>query len=372
MNNKIKILYLVLEMDLGGLQRVLHLLIRNIDKDKFVPYLVCLEKGGIFLDMLNDNINDTYILSKKPGPFDLKAFLSLLEIIKENKIDIIHSQNGTSFYAAMAKIFSNIKSVIHTDHGRLIPDSKSAILEDRYSSYFFKKFVCVSNELTNYLNTNVKVKKNKLMTILNGIDTDQFRPVHKDERLFLRNKYNYIKELLIFGTVCRLDPIKNLKFLIRNFAIIHKTLPESILVITGEGPIKEELIDYCQTIGLEREIIFLGQLDSLEKVYPIFNIYLNASLSEGTSMTILEAMSCGLPVIASNVGGTSKLVDNNTGILFQSNNNEEFIESVIYLAKRPQLAVKMGIRGREKVEQNFSINKCVQRYESLYNFYAEN
>ncbi len=363
---KIKILYLVLEMDLGGLQRVVNLLIQKIDKEQFTPYLCCLDRGGIFYDQLTNTPTRTFILHRKPGPFDVKLFRRLYRIIRENKIDIIHSQNGCSIYSALAGRLAGVKNIIHTDHGRLVPDKKSAILEDRISSLFFNRFIAVSDHLHGYLATVVKINKNKLMTIINGVDTDRFKPLTPDSRRSLRNELGLAENDKIIGTVCRLDPIKNLEFLIGNMKSIYEEYPECKLLIVGDGPSRENLIGCAKSFGIASKVMFLGTKKNVEEVLGAFDLYACTSLSEGTSMTILEAMSCGLPIVASAVGGTPGLVDESNGCFFPPNNADLFIKNIIRIITNPSLLKELGKKSRAKVEANFNFNHVVKKYEKLY------
>jgi len=364
--SKIKIMYLVLEMDLGGLQRIVNLLIQKINKDKFTPYLCCLDRGGLFYEQLKNEPLTTFILHRKPGPFDTRLFIRLYKILRENKIDIIHSQNGCSIYSALAGKLAQVKGIVHTDHGRLVPDKKSAILEDRISSLFFKRFVAVSEHLHGYLANVVKINKKKLMTIINGVDTDRFRPLEPEQRRELRNKLCLSDNDKIIGTVCRLDPIKNLEFLIRNMQSICEALPECKLLIVGDGPTREHLIGFAKSSGVASKVMFLGTRNNVEELLGTFDLYACTSLSEGTSMTILEAMSCGLPIVASAVGGNPALVDESNGSVFSPNNTEQFVKYIIRIINNPSRLKELGVNSRSKVESEFSFNRVVKQYEALY------
>lgn len=357
---------MVLDMDLGGLQRIANLLIQKTDREQFIPYLCCLDGGGLFHDQLLVDSEKTYILQRKPGPFDMTLFKKLYKILKENKIDIIHSHNGCTLYAALAGKLARVKGIVHADHGRLVPDRWGAIIEDRYSSFFIDKFIGVSEELTEYLASKVKINRKKLMTIINGVDTEKFKPISLELRKKLKNAIDLNDRDKIIGTVCRLDPIKNLEFLIECMPSICEAIPECKLLIVGDGPAKEQLIAHTRNLGLESKVIFMGRKADIENILPLFDIYVNTSLSEGTSMTILEAMACGLPIVASAVGGNKKLVGSSNGRLFLLNDSEGFKGNIIELFKRPELLVEMGKNSRRKVEDHFSLEQMVKQYEQLY------
>lgn len=353
-------------MELGGLQRIVKLLIDMLDRTKFIPYLCCLDRGGVFCDQLENNSVETYILHRKPGLFDARLFIKLYKILKENKIDVIHSQSGCMGYAALAGRMARVKVVIHTDHGRLIQDKWSAILEERISSLMVNRVIGVSEELTEYLASEVKVKRKKLLTIINGVDVHKFRPLNSEQRKKLKEKIGLSDEDKILGTVCRLVPVKNLEFLIGCMPSIYEKVPECKLIIVGDGPSKEQLVMYAKSLCIDSRITFVGERTDVEKLLPVFDIYVCTSLSEGTSMTILEAMSCGLPVVASAVGGNSRLVDNSNGRLFPLNDADAFKRSIIELLEGNELREKAGQVSRDKIEADYDFDDVVMKYEKLY------
>lgn len=365
-HDKIKVMYLVLEMDLGGLQRIVHQLINRIDKKRFVPYLCCLDRGGLFYEHLNLNSIKTYILGRKPGPFDSKLFMKLCQILKGEEIDIIHSQNGCTSHAALAGRLAGVKGIVHTDHGRLVPDKRSAIWEDRLSSFMIDRVVGVSDRLTEYLAATVKISRKKLMTIVNGVDTSKFVPLDLDQRRELRSAIGLSDSDRVIGTVCRLDPIKNLDFLIRCLPAISRSVPDAKLLIAGDGPSKDHLTAYAESVGMSSRVIFLGRTSNVENVLPMFDLYACTSLSEGTSMTILEAMSCAVPIIASDVGGNRRLVDSANGLLFPLEDEDLFTKNVIAFLKNGALLKEMGSCSRKRALNDFSVDRFVAQYEELY------
>jgi sugar transferase (PEP-CTERM/EpsH1 system associated) len=368
---KTRILYLALEMDFGGLQRVVNLLVQSINREYFVPYLVCLDRGGVFYEETMAMCNGGFILGRKPGPFDIKMLARLIRIISELRIDIVHSQSGCSLYCGLAGRMVGVKGIIHTDHGRLIPDKKTAIWEDRISSHMIDRFVAVSAELSEYLKSTVKVRKGKLTTIVNGIDTKKFRPRDEMTKKQLKERLGFKNEDILIGTVCRLDPIKNLNFMVECMPQILRYEPQTKLIIVGDGPMRSALAHQAEKINLTTSVIFLGSQTNIEEVIPAFDLYVCTSLSEGTSMTILEAMACGLPIVASDVGGNTQLVDQSNGVLFPLNDHGCFVDGVIGILNERRGASSKGKESRKKVEQNLSVENMIRKYEKLYSFYCK-
>lgn len=365
LRDRVNILYVVLDMDLGGLQRIVHLLIEGLDRERFRPYLCCLDRGGMFFEALTNEGFEGCILKRRPGKFDVRLLMNLYRLIREQQIDVIHSHNACALYAGLAGFLARVP-VIHTDHGRLVPDRSSAMWEDWLASKFLNAFIGVSEELTDYLCSRVKIASGKLSTIINGVDAERFVPKTREQKFALRSQWGLSQDDVIIGTVCRFDPIKNLQFLVDCMPEILTQVPRVKLIMVGEGPSRADLERRIIDLGLTDRIQLWPRRQDVEHVMPMFDLYACSSLSEGTSMTILEAMACGLPIIASAVGGNCTLIDGSGGILFPLNDKEAFISHVKeILTDRHRLAA-MGRWSRERVENIFPLRQTIQKYQSLY------
>lgn len=364
---RIKILFIVLEMDLGGLQRVVNLLFRKLDPDRFESHLCCLDRGGPFLVGLEKSRVSVFAPGRRPGLLDTDLLRRICRLVREERIDIIHSQNGCTLYGALAALATR-RPLVHTDHGRLVPDTFAARLEDRVCSVVVDAFVAVSAELAEYLAAEVGVSRRKLRTIINGVDTELFVPLDHEARSLGRQALGWRENELVLGTLCRLDPIKNLPFMIEGFGRVLSALPGCRLAIVGDGPLRPELESRIRSAGLEHAVQLCGRRDDAEHVLPLLDLYVSTSLSEGTSMTILEAMACGLPVIASDVGGNRRLVSDANGMLYPAGNPEGFVRSCLDLVTAPGSLIARGRAGRQKALDDFSLAGCVKDYEQLYRF----
>jgi glycosyltransferase involved in cell wall biosynthesis len=366
----LKILYVALDMDLGGLQRIVHLLIEGLDRRRFEPVLCCFDRGGVFYDALRAEGIPGRILHRRPGPFDAALLCNLIRYVRENRIDVIHSQNACALYAGLAGLLTGVP-VIHTDHGRLVPDKRSAIWEDWLASHCLHAIVGVSEELTAYLNSHLGIAAKKLKTIINGVDTDRFVPVTREQKNALRAKNGLASDDLVLGTVCRFDQIKNLPFMISSMPEIVKRVPQAKLVLVGEGPIRQSLEEMIQALGMTRYIVIWPRREDIEQVMPQFDVYVCTSLSEGTSMTILEAMACGLPVVASAVGGNRSLIDSTGGFLFSLNDIEAYVSNAVSLLLDPVRTASMGAQSRSRAERMYPLSRTVDQYQALYAHCAE-
>jgi len=190
-----------------------------------------------------------------------------------------------------------------------------------------------------------------------GIDIEKFHPIKKKE-----------KDIVEFLFVGRIVPIKNLSFLIKAFLEALKENNKIILNIVGDGE-KQEVEKLKKLANGNKNIRFLGAKtkNELVKIYQNSDVFCLTSKYDNYPNVIFEAMACGLPVIATNVGGISmQVVNNETGILVEIDNTEQLKNAILKLANDKNLRDKMGKAGRERVEKEFSWDKSAEQLEKLY------
>jgi len=243
------------------------------------------------------------------------------------------------------------------------------------SSKRFDRIIFISNDIHKELIDN-KFPPEKLHYIPNCVDTNKFRPLEKQDG------YN-VKNICFVG---RLDAQKGLEDLIKAMDGIRSKENEVRLYIVGEGNQKDALEGLCKRLKLKDHVIFAGVTDNVLQYYHRANIFVLPSLSEGMSSSLLEAMSCGLPVIATSVGGNTdvlgptaeaeKTIETNYhigeyGILVKPGDVASLKEAIITLLHDRSLSKRLGENARKCVENKFSQEKIVNEYIKLYYDIAE-
>jgi len=356
----------VLYLPYGGLEKIVYDFSRELNIKDYEVHVVALEKGGPIGDMLQQEGIPVYILEKRPGKFDFRLLIRLVKLIKKLNIQIIHSHSGCIMYAALAGKMAGVPTIVHTEHGRYLPDSIGKIWEDRIFSRLISKYVCVSIELEEYMHSVIKVSHKKLITIINGVSTSDYRRYPKEVVLKLRAKNNIPPDAIVLGTVCRLIRRKNVSFLIdwmKNNIDLYDNI---YLMIVGEGPQFDELVESAQDLPKER-IRFLGARKDIAHLLNIFDIFTLVSTTEGTSLTILEAMSTQLPVVVSDVGGNKDIIDHGkTGYLFECNNQHALGECLNKIISNHAMGEEMAQMARNTVKEKFSFEAMISKYCDLY------
>ena len=171
----------------------------------------------------------------------------------------------------------------------------------------------------------------------------------------------------VVGTVARFDPVKDLGTLIDAFAQIVGGLPDAALVLIGDGPERPTLEALAEARALTRLVRFPGMRSDARALMPALDVYVNCSVSEGTSLTIMEAMAAGLPVVATRVGGNPEVVaDGITGVLVPPRSSSSLARAVQLLAADRALARRLGRAGRHRMEAEFAIDRVVDKYVRIY------
>jgi glycosyltransferase involved in cell wall biosynthesis len=174
------------------------------------------------------------------------------------------------------------------------------------------------------------------------------------------------KKGLIIGIVAGLRAVKNHASLIKAMKIVKKEVPDSKLVVIGDGPEKEKLIRLVDSLGLEKDVLFLGNRKDIVELYNSMDVGVLCSFSECLSISLLEGMSCGVPFVATRVGGNPELIGDDAGVLVPVGNVEILAEEIIRLLKDKKLRDSIGKKAREKIVREFSVDKMIKSYEELY------
>jgi glycosyltransferase involved in cell wall biosynthesis len=201
--------------------------------------------------------------------------------------------------------------------------------------------------------------------IHNGIDAGPVPGWADRERA--RRALGLAPGALAIGTAARLDPVKDLETLVSAFALVHKRRREARLVIAGDGPERQAIRSRVTALGLDGTVIMAGYRPDVRALLPALDIYVNSSISEGVSLTILEAMAAELPVVATRVGGTPEVVTHETtGVLVRARDAASLSAGVLTLAAQPPLRREMGLAGRRAVEARFTMDRMLDDYASVY------
>jgi sugar transferase (PEP-CTERM/EpsH1 system associated) len=232
------------------------------------------------------------------------------------------------------------------------------------------QYVAVSRDLESYLTTKIGVPAARVTHVYNGVDAQRFRPAHGKRGPIDGGPFND-PSLWVLGHVGRNDSVKDQVTLARAFVRVLQIDPSQRvrlrLIIVGDGPLRRQVQKILEQAGVADLTWLPGERGDIETIMRGFDCFVLPSLGEGISNTILEAMACGLPVIATNVGGNVELVQpGETGKLVAAADPEAMARQILAYARDPAAARRAGHAARARVERLFSLDAMLKRYVSLY------
>jgi glycosyltransferase involved in cell wall biosynthesis len=225
--------------------------------------------------------------------------------------------------------------------------------------------VAVSRDIASGVCAGNWADPSRLHTVLNGVDLDQFQP--GSDRDPVRRALGISPGARVLGTVARLSPEKDQATLLRAFRQLARELPSAHLMLVGDGALRSELERLARDLGLAERTHFLGERRDIASLLRAMDVFCLPSLTEGTSLTLLEAMATGLPVVATAVGGNPEVVaDQVSGLLVKPGEPDQLAHALLCVFQDGQWARRLGHAGREIVRQRYSMQAMVERYAGIY------
>lgn len=362
---RIRILHIVHRFGIGGLENGVVNLINTMPEERFQHAIACLTTATRFQQRIRSDAVDIYELQKKPGN-DIAMLLRLWRLLRRVKPDVVHTRNIGTLECQVVAFLAGVKCRIHGEHGWDMHDpvgnnGKYRFIR-RLCGRFVDCFVPMSRDLERWLTDRVGIPPRKVQQIYNGVDTERFTP---------KPSADGWDGAYVIGHVGRLEQIKNQLLLLRAFRRLLQSLPTEAarlkLVIVGDGSLMGELTQFVSDNQLTGQVELAGSRDDIADCLRGFRLFALPSVNEGISNTVLEAMSCGLPVVATRVGGNLELVEDGvTGVLVENEDEQALTVALLGYVTDPPRADQHGANARRRIEQQFDLQNMASKYAELY------
>lgn len=364
---KTKAAFVVHSLNPGGTERLAADMALAL-KDEYDIHILCLDEPGIWADPVRSAGIPVSCFYRQPG-VDLRIPVLLARYAKSRNIDFFHAHQTTPwFYAGLSRLMQPKTKLVFEEHGRHYPENLNR-KKRRFNRMVLQQLtntvVAVSRDVKDRLVRYEGIDPKKIQVVYNG--TRPLPPMTPKDRNALRHRFGFQENDIVAGFIGRLDPIKNLPLLLEGFRRASSQCPALKLLIVGDGPLFEDIKEKVHRLDLHKQVTLAGYQPDAGKLAPAMDIFLLVSLSEGTSMALLEAMSAGVPAIVTRVGGNPEIVvHGQTGWIIISDDSAALAASLTEAASDPQKRYTLGNNARNRFLENFTFDRMINQYKKIY------
>jgi sugar transferase (PEP-CTERM/EpsH1 system associated) len=365
------VLHVVYRFDVGGLENGVVNLIDRLPGWRHA--VLALTEVTSFRERVRRRDVEYIALHKAPG-HAWRLYPALWRTIRRLKPDVVHTRNLAALEVQPVAWAARVPLRVHGEHGRDVDDLDGSSRKYRWlrRAYrpFVQRYVALSRDLADYLVQQVHVPAARVTQIVNGVDSERFRPAVGGRAAIAGCPFDGA-DLWLVGTVGRMQAVKDQTLLVRAFVLALQRDPALAarlrLVLVGDGPLREACVALLREARLDHLAWVAGARDDVADVMRGLDCFVLPSLAEGVSNTILEAMASGLPVIATAVGGNPELIDDGrSGELVPAGDACALAQAIASLARDPARAAAYGRAARAQIESRFSLRSMVAAYQGVY------
>jgi glycosyltransferase involved in cell wall biosynthesis len=357
---------LVVGLGAGGTETHVLELASRIDRARFNLTVCSFKPGGCIADELR--VRGVRVISLDGiGKWDARVLFRLLKVLKMEQPDVIQAFLFWANVAArVCGRILRVFPVISSYHDEMVSEGWCVRAVDRLTLQWTQCIVCCSEAVRRSVVRQLGGKADRCTIIPFGVDMQQF----EGNIAATRQELGLLEGGFVIGTVCRLvEPKKGISVLLQAMAELKRRggSPGCQLLIVGDGPSRSTLETLSEQLGLTPWVVFTGTRRDIPRVLPLLHAFVLPSLYEGFGIAILEAMAVGKPVIATTVGGIPEFVTpGETGILVEPGSAHALADAISTVLTRPDLAQRMGTKGRERVRERYGIATVVRQHEQIF------
>jgi len=358
----LRVMFVITSMPVGGAETLLVALVRRLDRDRFSPELCCLKHLDVLGQVLAREIPAfAELLSHK---YDLRVLPRLVGLMRRRRSDAVATVGtGDKMCGGRrAARLAGVPVICSALHATGLPERVGRL--NRLLTPLTDAFIAVAEPHGQYLAEHEGCPAQKVRVIPNGVDPQRFQPRPAGDSL--RRELGLETGTPVAAIVAALRPEKNHELFLHAAALVHGHLPEARMLIVGDGPRRAALEGLAAELGLGDCVRFLGTRRDVPEILALADVLVLSSHMEANPVSILEAMACAKPVVATRVGSVPETVCHGvTGYLVTPGAEEALAERMLSLLRDRDQAAAMGSAGREEVVARWSIAEMVRGYENL-------
>jgi len=298
------------------------------------------------------------------------AARKIREYVSANGVTVIHSHTPRTLMVAVAVLGTGNRPVhITTKHILNAPGDRRwglfySIL-DRVLLYFPDHLIAVSGKVYREIMACPAIDATRVSIIRNAVDHNSFNA--PGQREACRAEFCLTTDMVVIGSSGRLEKVKRYDLMLQAFAAVNAGFPGTRLMIIGDGSLKSDLEKLAGELGVADAVIWTGFRRDIPRLLAAMDIYLQSSDNEGLSLSILEAMAAGKPVVITDVGGARELVqDGRTGVLIPNGSAPAITAALTELLEAPEKRAGLALAGREYITREFGVQQMMESYQRVY------
>lgn len=378
---KTKIIRAIARLNVGGPAIHVILLTAGLDPERFETILISgreTEAEGNMHHLATERGVTPRIvtnLGRELHPVrDLATLWRLYRLFKREKPDIVHTHTAKAGTAGrLAAMLARVPIVVHTFHGHVLHGYfgpiKNAVFRgiERFLAKQTSVIIAVSESCRQDLIKYGVALPEHIRTIPLGLELESFSRPDFVARTQLREEWGVPQDAFLVGMIARMVPIKRHVDLFRAIPIVLQSYPDTYFLIAGDGELREELETLASELKITHRCLFAGFRHDRERVYQAIDLTVLTSANEGLPVAIIESLSAGKPVVATQVGGVPELIEEGkSGFLAEALNVESIAEGLKKALADPEATRAMGVTAQQDTLQKYSVKRLISDIENLY------
>jgi glycosyltransferase involved in cell wall biosynthesis len=362
-SDPIRCTFVITSMPVGGAETLLVNLMRRMDSQKIIPDIVCLKEPGPLGEVIASefDVQSHFIGSK----WDIGVLARLIRHFRRRRTDVVITVGAGDkmFWGRLAAALAGVPGIASALHSTGWPDGVGRL--NRWLTPITDAFIAVADSHGEFLRNFEKFPAERVHVIRNGVDCDRFVP-KPQARVEVRRELGLPADAPLIGIVAALREEKNHGLFVQAAQQVLKQHPGAHFLIIGEGPMRQSIETAIDEVAGHGHIHLLGTRHDTPDLLAAMDVFVLSSLNEASPVSILEALSCGVPVVATDVGSVCETVrPNETGYLVPSQERDAMVQAIDDLLRRPEHARELGANGREWVRATGSLQSMVDGYTKL-------
>jgi len=354
-NGKLTVLHTEASLGFGGQERRILRELEGLDPARFRGLLLC--QPGSKLGLVTEERKIPTIRFKMRSAYDPVAFIKILQLLKRERVDIVHAHSSRDAWLAGAAGQLLGIPVFRTRH----------LLTPIGGPYVYARLtdvvLTVSEDVRRYL-ISAGVPGDKIVAVPTGINLTRFDPARTD-LVDMRARFHLSRDAYLIGLVAVLRKAKGHRFLLQAVRQLAPEFPQIKLLIAGTGPQEHNIKNLIKELGLGEQVLMLGHQDDIPSLLRALDVFVLPAQEEALGTALIEATAMGVPVIATRIGGIPEVLGE-AGLLFESEDVDGLVNHLRTLIRTPELAARLRAQGAARARELYDENLMVRRTEALY------